>query len=281
MRDLAFVVTCIDDSHIYEFLDSVYAHSGDMRCVVMLLAQNSLELNTLKYRSNNVDLRVSGVDKLLPLSVARNRLLREYGYDDARYYMFPDDDSTFDDAFFRCFSSKIVGNSLIEVRTVEDKNRYYLRLPERDMAGCGDYNYVASVNLVVKNDTLRKVEGFDEELGVGCYYGAGEDNDFFLRSQAIEPFMFCKGLYSMHPSQRGHESPLEVDVLKRRYMSYGRGVVWALCKNGFLGAALKVCIRGYLGAAKSFIFGRWKMAIVYWAAAVERTKTWIKYIVRR
>lgn len=267
--DVAFVITCVDEKHIRTCLDSIRKSNSDLRCAVLLLVQNGMKIDC----AGQQDVFLSEIPNIVPLSKARNILLRKHEHIDTQYFMFPDDDSSFDGTFFKDFKSQVASNTLIEVRTAEDKSEYFLRLPARTFARRSDYDKAISVNMVISRETMRQVGLFDENLGTGCYYGAGEDNDFFLRCTKFGAFRFCSGLYNMHPAQRALDRQLPVDVLIKRYESYGRGVVYALCKNGLRGQALKVCLRGFLGGVKSLMTLRPRMARVYFAAAIERVKT--------
>lgn len=280
--DIAFVTTCVDDRHIYDLLDSVYEHHHDVRCAILLLVQNSIKVNIEKYYVEEIDIRVISTNNIIPLSVARNILLKEFVLNEhdpviAQYYMFPCDDTSLDDIFFMNFKSEVVSNTLIVVRASENKDKYFPKLPKYEYARKSDYNKVLSVSMIISWRSLLNVGLFDENLGVGCYYGAGEDNDFFLRCNEFEPFRFCRGLYTMHPSQ-GIILQLPVETLIKRYKSYGRGVIYVLCKHSLYWQALKVCLRGYLGSIKNFVLLNFKMMRVYFVAANERTKTLFRYI---
>lgn len=279
--DLLFITTFLDLKNIYSFLESLTLNK-DVMLRVVLIAQNGLSVDLSRYDFNTSVIDVVNIAKQLPISIARNIGI-EYAkkhHIDYRYIMFPDDDSTFDASFFTQFNAQIRGNTLLSVRTRQNIEQHYLTLPStRTKADRKtDYRYAISVNMLVTQPTIEAVRGFDEELGIGCYYGAGEDCDFYIRSSKVAQFEFNDNLYSIHPSQARMEDVLPFDQLMSRYKSYGCGVVYMFCKNSFFMQAATVILRGILGALHCLCHGRFKMSRVYFVSSMTRLISFIRYI---
>ncbi|MFR3329463.1 MAG: hypothetical protein ACLTSL_04785 [Odoribacter splanchnicus] len=274
---LVFLITCTDNAHISTCIESVSKNNDSLNCLVLLLLQNNISIPFEQYITPYTFIKVLYTDHIIPLSQARNILLKSEDIVPDAYYMFPDDDSVFDRHFFDSFQKIIKRNTLIAVKGSQNKTAYFLKMPDRKIASVTDFNKAISVNMVIKGTTIALVGDFDEKLGVGNYYGAGEDNDYFLRCSAIEQFVFTNDLWNYHPLPYKKISQPVKSVLKR-YKSYGRGVIYMLLKHGMHAEAFKVVIRGYLGAIKNIILFNWKMGYVYFIAANVRFYTFLKNI---
>lgn len=274
---LVFLITCTNSENISACLGSISKNNNSLNCLILLLLQNNIELSVDAYTTSYTSIKILHETHIIPLSRARNILLQsERIYSDS-FYMFPDDDSIFDHYFFECFTKVIFNNTLIAVKGTQDQLKYFLKMPSRKVALMSDFDKAISVNMVIKGDTIQKIGGFDEELGVGNYYGAGEDNDYFLRCNAIEQFVFSNDLWNYHPLP--HKNALQsLNNILSRYKSYGRGVIYMLLKHKMILEASKVVVKGYLGCIKNLGTLNWKMAYVYLIAANTRLNTFVKNI---
>lgn len=89
-----------------------------------------------------------------------------------------------------------------------------------------------SVNMIIQYDHFIEIGFFDERMGVGAKYGAGEDGDFFLRiCERFGPFVFNQHLHTFHPASDTKFATISLKALIERYKKYGEGVVFLLCKH--------------------------------------------------
>lgn len=276
---LVLVVTCINNRFISSCIKSISEHNTCVPCTVLLLLQNNVQVDFESYETPYTHIEVLKTPSLLPLSQARNRVLAHQPIDTQAWYMFPDDDSTFDSAFFERFASSVQRNTLIGVKGADAApDTFFLKIPQTDrLASKNDYHFAISVNMIVSGRTVAQVGEFDQQMGVGCHYGAGEDNDYFFRCMAVEPFAFCPSLWTYHPLQNQKQlSKIPLQKLIDRYKSYGRGVVYMLKKHNMHKEAIRVILRGYAGAALCLCKLNPKMSLVYFLAANERFRTFVE-----
>ncbi len=275
MYNIVFITTFIDDKHIYELINSVIHSNDRLRVLFIILCQNGYTINIRG--EGLVRICILSINGQVGLSAARNICLRYVHDKDIKYdyIMFPDDDSVFDKTFFLSFYKEIHGNTLIAVKATQDKSTFFLRMPNRRVATKYDFAKAISVNMVIESDIINQVGFFDENLGVGCYYGSGEDNDYFIRCSNIKSFTFSNNLWNYHPLQK-NKLKLPISKLKLRYKSYGRGVVYMLLKHRMIYQALKMVFRGYVGAVVYMVRLNVKMSYIYVISANERFLTFFR-----
>lgn len=276
---LIFITTCQSDTHIRTFLSSVSLNNNKIKCLILLLLQNDVKIPIELYNTNYTDIIEVEYNGKCSLSDARNILLKKYDIQRNAWYMFPDDDSSFDSSFFENFMTYVKSNVLISVKGAnENPDKYFLKMPDnRKVVFKNDFKYAISVNQVIRGETIGQTGLFDEMLGVGCYFGAGEDNDYFLRCLNISDFKFCPELWNYHPLQNlesRKEQPLA--KLSSRYKSYGRGVIYMLKKHNMIKEAIIITLRGYLGSIIYLLKFNLKMSYIYLVAANERFRILVK-----
>lgn len=273
--DLVFITTFVNKEHIETLMASIINTNKSLNVLLLIICQNGHSI--LKHTTEYISTIYILLSNMVGLSKARNIGLN-YLYKhniDYKYIMFPDDDSIFDESFFINFATYIRGNTLIAVKASQDRQSYFIKMPNKQLASFKDYKYAISVNMIVRKKCILEVGGFDEELGVGAYYGAGEDNDFFIRCNNIESFTFCNNIWNYHPLQKENIS-LPLEKLISRYKSYGRGVISMLVKHHMYNAAITTIIRGYLGSLINLFHLRPQMSYVYFVAANTRLVTLFK-----
>lgn len=276
---IVFLVTCIDANNILNCVQSITRNNHSLKCLVLVLLQNEILLYLKEEQTAWTEIKTYNIKNILPLSQARNFLFNvEEIYKDA-YYMFPDDDSLFDEHFFSSFSTLVHGNTLIAVKGAQDSSKYFLRQSNKYCLSIGDYVKAISVNMIIKGETILGVGDFDENLGVGNFYGAGEDNDYFIRCCKLYNFSSINSLWNYHPLPCLNDNQ-SLKKLANKYISYGRGVVYMLLKHGLWVRALWVVVRGYLGCVKNLFSFHWKMAFVYFMSANTRCVLFIKIIIK-
>lgn len=268
---LAFLTTLTNTSHIHNLLASVALNNQTVDLIIVLLQQNSIRIDANPYQTDYTRIILLDYPDQLSLSAARNRLIAYCNsYLVAQYIMFPDDDSTYDESFFNQFTVAPSGNKLINVRYA-DKNGYFHSLPiSAKSLSSRDYRLAISVNMILTSTTIEQTGAFDERLGAGARYGAGEDNDYFIRALRVAPFSLCPQLYNLHPSSATTFSQLTLRQLVRRFNNYGKGVVFMLCKNGLRMQALYTCLRALGGAIISLLRLRLRMTVAYFLSFFTR-----------
>ena len=187
------------------------------------------------------------------------------------YLLFPDDDTTFDSSFFDLFENVIHGNTIINVLcrgTSEPYSTYNIK--DGALLKKKDVLFVGCVRLVLSKETFYKVGYFDEQLGIGAKYGAGEDGDYFLRALACDKFYYTDKVYNFHPSPSLKYSRLGFGELISRFNNYGRGLVYMLCKHKLYKESCIVCLRAIAGGGIALVTGKLRLACAYWCSFFTR-----------
>lgn len=128
---------------------------------------------------------------------------------------------------------------------------------------------------------LLKVGFFDEKLGVGTHYGAGEDNDYFIRScYSSNGFIYNDSLYNYHPASKWKYKQCSVKQLVVRFNNYGKGVVYCLCKHHLYYDAFIVCMRALGGGIKSLLLLKINYSIAYFNSSISRFSILISSVLR-
>lgn len=271
--DLVFVTTGSCAELFEKYLQSI-SQNTSLKLLVVLIAQNGIKID-LAVRENTV-VKLICSEKRIGLSVARNlgiNWLTEVGIDFS-YVMFPDDDSTFDKSFFERFKEtlSLENNYLIDVKNLGESGLYIEHnFVNGAVVTSNDWNNACSVNMIICKSTFLSVGMFDERLGVGSLYGAGEDSDYFIRSCNVgASFNFTNQLYSFHPSSKNKYLGLSTKQLITRFNNYGKGVVFFLVKHSMHLDAAVVCFRGLGGVAISVLRGQFKLSLAYFYSFITR-----------
>lgn len=277
--DLVMVVTCTSSGYIEKMIESVVENNAHIQVLIVALLQNRVRMDVKG--TEYVSIHYINSNELMSLSRARNIAL---DYVDEkmikyRYVMFPDDDSSFDRFFFENFRKSVKACSLIDVYGTGTRILYKAhKMTDKQRLSIKDHVNAMSVNMIISSDVQMKVGKFDENLGVGTYYGAGEDCDYFLRClENGAEFYYVKDLWNYHPLNAAKLSDLPFKVLKKRYQSYGRGAVYMFLKHEMRNDAGKCILGGIGGIVISLIKFDPKMALVRGFAVKERIKTYISF----
>lgn len=283
--DLLFITTFINGCYIYEMLESIFDNNSSLLLKIIVVSQNNeLPLKERFDSTSNIDLEFINLDKSVPLSVARNISIKfiidnNIFFD---YIMFPDDDSTFDKEFFVNFKSTINSNTLIDVYCTNSyelyKNNKY---KHGQILNYMNYDASMSVNMIIDFTTFHLVGLFDENMGVGCYYGAGEDADYFIRCCKLceSGFIYNKNIWNYHPKSTLKYKDMTLKRTILQFKKYGKGAMYLFNKHKMYDQSLKYILYGFLGALNALINFDFKLSIARMFAVYYRSSTFIYLLI--
>lgn len=256
--DLLFISTFISLECVDKLLNSLY-HNKYIQLKLVLVAQKKQLVNCSSYESRFVSIDVIPVEGILPSSVARNIGIKYVINEkiESDYVMFPDDDSSFDSSFFKMFKKYVKDDCGIVINVYDENScRKYINHAMKDGASVDIslYKVVGSTNIVLPYSVFRKVGLFDENMGVGAKYGAGEDGDYFIRAVKLSsPFIYISALHCFHPSAKDKYSKMTLKQITHRFRSYGEGVVYLFFKHRMYKSIFVTCLKA-LCASMLFLF---------------------------
>ena len=275
--DLVMITTCTSDSYIANMLESVTRNNKDINVEIISILQNNVKSNVES--TNNTFIHYIHLNEVISLSKARNIALK-YLFSESlsyNYIMFPDDDSSFDRDFFINFKQNIKSCSLIDVYGTGTTTLYKSHnFKDGEILSLKNYKNAMSVNIIIDSDTQKKVGNFDENLGVGNYYGAGEDADYYIRCiNAGASFYYLKSLWNFHPMDSDKNNQMSLSHLIRRYRSYGRGQIYMLLKHNLKLEALKCVFSALFGSIIALFKLDLKLCLARSYAFLVRLKTFL------
>ena len=282
--DIVFISTFTDMNNIDKLLSTVVKSNNLLSVLFIVLNQTETKLSFPK--SYFVDF-VEIITTRISLSKARNlgiKYLFNYSIN-TDYVMFPDDDSTFDNQFFLKFK-EIVGdgkcNFLIDVYGENSKELYMKNNLQDGIWVVKNKPKVAmSVNMLLNFDTIVNVGVFDEKMGVGARYGAGEDSDYFLRCVAYSgAFRYVKSMWNFHPKyELKHKESRLIDLMKK-YKNYGRGEIYLHFKHRLYWDAVQLCFSALVGSFVALINFDFKLFLARFYAFFVRTSVILMLVLR-
>jgi glycosyltransferase involved in cell wall biosynthesis len=174
--------------------------------------------------SAEVDIRYVYSDRT-GLSLARNIGLQHAAGD---VYAFPDDDCEYPADLLQTVADRLSKESDIDVLTGAAKDRDTGKFVVARFDGCsGVVNWGnvlrthTSFTIFMRKDVISRVGAFDELLGCGAAFGAGEEVDLMLRTlEAGYRVHYCADLIVYHPNP---VADIDSKALERAH-NYGRGV---------------------------------------------------------
>ena len=280
---LVFISTFIDRIKIDDLIDSVLSNNYTIHVLFIIINQTKTEL----ILSNSIFIEFIQINtELISLSKARNMGIDYLIENDIKFshIMFPDDDSTFSESFFSIYTAQIEKNSnyLIDVYSegtvvLFKKNKY----SHGDILSQDNFDAAMSVNMIVNYRTFSAVGFYDERIGVGAKYGAGEDTDYFIRACkfAKKGFIYNKMLFNFHPSSSNKFSTMQMFQIVKKYVNYGNGVVFMLCKHKMYFNAIYTCFKAIGGAIVSLFKLDIKLFVAFSVAFFSRTIMFIKCLI--
>lgn len=273
--DLIFITTFINLDKVQILLDCL-SYNKNVRLKVILVAQNDLTVNVERFQNAYNSLEVISLSTQLSLSKARN-LGIDYVLSnkiEADFVMFPDDDSSFDSSFFLHFKNETKEKCgfVIDVYNENSRTKYIRHHLKPDMKlSVKHYYAVGSTNMIIPYELFVRTGHFDELMGVGAQYGAGEDADYYIRIiQSGGVFIYNSQLYNFHPKSEIKYKELSRQQLLARYKNYGIGVAYLFFKHKMHFDSFLLCLKALVA---SFIFlmkFNFRMSYIYLNAFIYR-----------
>lgn len=283
--NLVFISTFINQRNISNLIKSVVESNNQVKILFLIINQTLFKV--LLPDNQYIDWHEVNSERL-SLSRARNlgiNYLLENNIS-FKYIMFPDDDTTFDKDFFSNFTEVIDNkqeNYLIDVFGENTKDLYFNNTKnDGDQIKTDKPKMIMSVNMLINYNTFCKVGLFDEKMGLGAEYGAGEDTDYFLRCVALSgSFIYTKKLWNYHPKYEDKHKALSLQQLAKKYSNYGRGVIFLYVKHRMYFSAFELCLSALGGALVAMLNLDFKLFIARLYAFFIRLITFIRLSMAR
>lgn len=186
---------------------------------------------------------------------------------------FPDDDCEYRPKTLMDVLSRFVENAELDILTINIRDKiteqYFRKVIKLRLTDRNYYPYAISIGIFVKARDTRDLS-FDEKMGAGTYWGAGEESDFISNLLSKSYMAIYDGeLFVNHPydviSQR------TVQEQKKRYMTYSAGY-GALIKK-------EIVLRGKYYLIYIFLFDLLKRVLASCLPLKKRILYWysVKY----
>lgn len=276
---LVLVVPYVDEKNILNFVDSLI-NINSIKCLVILVDMLAEPLH-LEFNSENITMVKLNKFEKFNSSESRNIGLKYLQDKDIDYdfLMFPDDDTTFDESFHKNFEHLVLGNYLLNLRCEKTLAKYAnYKKKNLTAAGYQDVFFVGCVRFLFTRKLIEKVGLFDEKLGIGAQFGAGEDGDFFLRALQIEEIVYLEELYTIHPGPSLKYSKLSISDLNMRFKNYANGVIYMLIKHGLYRESIKIILKSFLAIFYYTLKFNFKMSFIYILVFFQRLKYFITHL---
>lgn len=283
--DIVMVTPFINNVCIYDFLESLKDINQVRICVILVdMLDEPIILNDeecgLISQIEYVHLKIG---KRLSSSESRNVGLKYLfeKIEKCRYVMFPDDDTTFDSSFWNSFIKLKKRDYILNVLKKGTKE-CYTKYSKQDGALMNkqDVDFVGCVRFLYTRELVNQIGFFDERMGVGARYGAGEDGDYFLRSLEFTSLYYIESLYTFHPAPIEKYSAMSMNDMIRRFSNYGKGVIFLLCKHKMYWKSTELVVRGLGGSFISLVKLKFRLSFVYFVAAMVRLKYFIFFLIK-
>jgi len=282
--DIIFITSCCKLDEIYNLLESIIKYNKSLSLFIVIVNMSNKKINIDK--DINFEIEILEINKIFNSSISRNIAIKFIINNNitSHFVCFPDDDTTYDFNFFNFLNKKInqeedtCKNFATNVMCRHDVKIFYRnRIATEDMI-LTKYNFdqIGAVNLIINYDTFVKVKYFNEKYGVGSYYGAGEDGDYFLRCLSFSDIYFINNLYTIHPAVSDLYKNLNSKLFFIRMINYSRGVISVLCMHKMYLFAFYISIRA-LGGSIINIFKNPNLSFIYFKIFFYRILFLIKF----
>ena len=283
--NLILITTAITKEYIEKLLQSISNNNKSIRCYILIVLQNGLEIPIRDYSTDKLDIDYITIPNQVNSSKGRNIGI-EYVIHNrihGKYIMFPDDDSTFNKDFFDNFNNSLNDNSCYIITAYCEGteilyNSYHSKIRHGTIIKRDFALKIGTINLILNYNIFKRVGLFDELMGVGAIHGAGEDSDYFLRALKYSDFYFNSNLYTFHPSPSMTYDKLSFRKLISRYKKYGDGVIYMLCKHRMYYSAITCIAKGFVGSIIAMAKFQGRLSIARFYAGFVRLYSFIKYI---
>ncbi|EIU7596387.1 glycosyltransferase family 2 protein [Vibrio vulnificus] len=216
------------------FLDSLNNQSFNLDDVELIVVDQNEHDRNVKLLSDYP--RIMSISKFIKSSKGLSRS-RNVGlsYSKGEIVAFPDDDCIYEknvlnDVYEFFNNNRSISFISTNSRDPLDSSRSLVNFPNFDVGINTRHLIGCSFTLFFREDFVRTVRVFDENMGVGSQtiYGAGEEHDFMIRGMKNGHFgVYLSGLEVYHPV-KGEK--FEIASIKRR-LSYSAGLGYFLIKN--------------------------------------------------
>lgn len=284
--DLILITTCCNHEYIYKLIESVREYNHTLSACLIVVNQTEAPIERIENTSFTEIVRIEHGQNV-NTSVARNigiDYVLSHGQK-AHFVSFPDDDSSFDDVFFKELSSLI--ESKTDQNFVTDvyctgTTKLFRKISLKNGALLDRYNFniVGAVNIILNFETFMKVGYYDTRFGVNAQYGAGEDGDYFIRAVQYAPFYYNNKLYSFHPSGESKYDRFTFQQKRQRLINYGIGCMALLCKHKMYFQAWILTFRALGGVLYYLTKLKFAIALTYFEAFFVRLIYLIKFSIK-
>jgi len=250
---------------IQELIHSIDEHVGDVKVLLLVIFQGT---EVYVPDVEKFDLHWENAGSQLSLSAARNCGLSVMHQKDyrAHHLMFPDDDTTFNAAFFAQYPRLTVpGKAYVgRMLNLEDQQGYKA-YPSKNLLEQkeGLLSYIASAGLILPQFVVKTVGQFDERLGVGAPWGSSEDVDYYLRCTKYTSFNFVRELYTFHPGRFAKYGRMSAAKIWKRFKGYSDGYYFVMYKHGLQSRLRWLPLRALGGAAVSLLKANVPLSFLY------------------
>jgi hypothetical protein len=276
--DIVLITTFINNNRIYDLLKSLKYLNGLKTMLILVdMLDEPLNINDTKYESKIIHLKIK---KKISSSASRNIGLKHLfeNIENYRYVMFPDDDTTISENFQEEFIKLENSNYILNVLATKTKEKYAkYKKYDNELISKKDIEFVGCVRFLFNKETIEKTGYFDERMGVGAKYGAGEDGDYFLRVLKHQKLVYKENLYTYHPAANLKYDSMNLKTLINRFKNYGIGAMFLCNKHKMHSIAIKIIIKALLGSLIHLLRFNIKISIAYFIAFLYRLNYFIKF----